>query len=395
MRYMAVGEVPAKRHSQVWRDNGARRLLTEEVMGYEGFSGNESILYHLGSPCRISEIGPFTPVDRAVWEPGAHVHRLADARDVAPGGDPVSGRHVLMFNRDLEVSVCKPVTEFDGFYRNGEGDEVLYIHRGSGVLRTVFGRVPFRERDYVLIPRGTTVAWDLDEGVEQFWICFHTPGEMETPKRYRNRYGQLLEHAPYSQRDFHGPLDLETFDESGSWRLLLRVRGAMQEFELDRHPFDVVGWDGYVFPYTFNADDFEPRAGRFHLPPPAHQTFQGQGFVICTFAPRMLDWDPTAVPIPYHHSNIQSEEVMFYAAGDYAARKGVEVGCLTLHPSGLPHGPQPGAVEKALGAKETNELAVMWDTFQPLTLTTLWRETDRPDYAFSWNPDRDASAARA
>ncbi|HTX45988.1 MAG TPA: homogentisate 1,2-dioxygenase [Solirubrobacteraceae bacterium] len=395
MRYMAVGEVPAKRHSQVWRDNGARRLLTEEVMGYEGFSGNESILYHIGSPCRISEIGPFTPVDRSVWEPGAHVHRLADARDVAPGGDPVSSRHVLMFNRDLEVSVCKPVADFDGFYRNGEGDEVLYIHRGSGVLRTVFGRVPFRERDYVLIPRGTTVAWDLDGGVEQFWICFHTPGEMETPNRYRNRYGQLLEHAPYSQRDFHGPAELETFDESGSWRLLLRVRGGMQEFELDRHPFDVVGWDGYVFPYTFNADDFEPRAGRFHLPPPAHQTFQGQGFVICTFAPRMLDWDPQAVPIPYHHSNIQSEEVMFYAAGDYAARKGVEVGCITLHPSGLPHGPQPGAVEKALGAKQTNELAVMWDTFQPLTLTTLWRDTDRPDYAFSWNPDRAGSAARA
>src|SRR6202451_11024 len=196
MRYMAVGEVPAKRHSQVWRDNGARHLLTEEVMGYEGFSGNESILYHLGSPCRIAEIGPLTPIAR--------------------GGDPVSGRQVLMFNGDIEVSVCKPTSELEGFYRNGEGDEVLYIHRGSGVLRTVFGRVPFRERDYVLIPRGTTVAWDLDEGVEQFWICFHTPGEMETPNRYRNRYGQLLEHAPYSQRDFHGPTELETFDESGS-----------------------------------------------------------------------------------------------------------------------------------------------------------------------------------
>jgi homogentisate 1,2-dioxygenase len=395
MRYAAVGEVPAKRHSQVWRENGSRRLLTEEVMGYEGFSGNESILYHLGSPCRIAEIGPLTPVVRSVWEPSAHVHRLTDVRDVAPGGDPVSGRHVLMFNGDLEVSVCKPTAELEGFYRNGEGDEVLYIHRGSGVLRTVFGPVPFRERDYVVIPRGTTVAWELPEGVEQFWLCFHTPGELETPSRYRNRYGQLLEHAPYSQRDFHGPVDLETLDESGSWRLLLRVRGAMQEYELDRHPFDVVGWDGYVWPYTFNADDFEPRAGRFHLPPPAHQTFQGQGFVICTFAPRMLDWDPTAVPIPYHHSNIQSEEVMFYAAGDYAARKGVDIGCVTLHPSGLPHGPQPGAVEKALGSKQTNELAVMWDTFQPLSLTTLWRDNDKPEYAFSWNPDRDASATPA
>jgi homogentisate 1,2-dioxygenase len=255
------------------------------------------------------------------------------------------------------------------------------------VLRSVFGRVPFRERDYVVIPRGTTVSWELD-GVEQFWVCFRTPGEIETPSRYRNRYGQLLEHAPYSQRDFRGPVELETFDERGEFELVVRVRGGFQRFVLDRHPFDVVGWDGYVWPYAFNALDFEPRAGRFHLPPPAHQTFQGPNFVICTFAPRLLDWDPEAVPLPYHHSNIQSEEVMFYAEGNYAARKGVDVGCVTLHPSGLPHGPQPGAVERALGAKRTDELAVMWDTFRPLSLTELWREHDKPEYAYSWNEDK-------
>jgi homogentisate 1,2-dioxygenase len=175
---------------------------------------------------------------------------------------------------------------------------------------------------------------------------------------------------------------------SGSHGLVVRVRGGLQEYILDRHPFDVVGWDGFVYPYTFNAEDFEPRAGRFHLPPPAHQTFQGPNFVICTFAPRMLDWDQSAVPLPYHHSNIQSEEVMFYAAGDYAARRGVDVGCLTLHPSGLPHGPQPGTVEKALGATRTNELAVMWDTFKPLRLTTTWRSTDKPEYALSWERAR-------
>jgi homogentisate 1,2-dioxygenase len=355
-------------------------------MGYEGFSGNESILYHLHSPCRIAEVGPLRPLEREEWVPDAHVHRLTDLRPIEPGGDPVSGRRVLMFNGDLEVSVCKPTEELQGFYRNGEGDEVIYVHRGGGVLRTVFGRVPFRERDYLVIPRGTTVTWELS-GEEQFWLCFHTPGELETPARYRNRYGQLLEHAPFSQRDFRPPAELETHDEARSLPLRVRVRGGLQDYVLDRHPFDVVGWDGYVWPYAFNASDFEPRAGRFHLPPPTHQTFQGPGFVICTFAPRLLDWDPEAVPLPYHHSNIQSEEVMFYADGDYRARKGVEIGCITLHPSGLPHGPQPGAVEKSLGAKRTDELAVMWDTFRPLQLTTLWRANDKPEYAYSWNPD--------
>jgi homogentisate 1,2-dioxygenase len=380
---------------QVRRDGAASELLTEEVLGYEGFSGNETILYHLHSPCRLDAVGDFTPIERDEWVPDAHVHRLADANPVAPGGDPVSGRQLLMFNGDIEVSICKPTSELDGYYRNGEGDEVIYVHRGSGVLRTMFGRVPFREKDYVVIPRGTTHTWELAEGEEQYWVCFHTPGEIETPNRYRNRYGQLLEHSPFSQRDFHGPAELETYDDNGSFDVTVRVRDGLQRYVLDRHPFDVVAWDGYVFPYTFNADDFEPRAGRFHLPPPAHQTFQGPNFVICTFAPRMLDWDPEAVPLPYHHSNIQSEEVMFYAEGDYAARKGVEIGCLTLHPSGLPHGPQPGTVEKALGAKSTSELAVMWDTFRPLRLTTLWKAHDKPEYAYSWNPDKSPAPASA
>ncbi|HEY1359436.1 MAG TPA: homogentisate 1,2-dioxygenase domain-containing protein [Thermoleophilaceae bacterium] len=389
MRYELRGEVPAKRHVAVRQPggNGHRRLLVEEVMGYEGFSGNESILYHLHSPCRLDSIGEFTPISREEWVPDAHVHRLADANSVVPDGDAVSGRRLLMWNGDLEVSVCKPDQQLDGFYRNGEGDEVIYVHQGGGVLRTVFGMVPFREKDYLVIPRGTTHTFELDDG-HQFWLCFHTPGEIETPGRYRNRYGELLEHAPFSQRDIHPPSGLETRDESGEYRITVRVRDGYQEYLLDRHPFDVVGWDGYVWPYTFNADDFEPRAGRFHLPPPTHQTFQGQNFVICTFAPRMLDWDPQAVPLPYHHSNIQSEEVMFYAEGDYAARKGVDVGCITLHPSGLPHGPQPGAVEKALGSKSTDELAIMWDTFRPLRLSALWSEIDKPEYALSWNPDK-------
>ncbi|HEY4097489.1 MAG TPA: homogentisate 1,2-dioxygenase [Baekduia sp.] len=400
MRYISLGSVPPKRHMQFRGDgNGSgaggagSRLLTEEVLGYEGFSGNETILYHLSSPCRIADVGAFAPIRREEWLPDAHVHRLADAAAMPAGGDPVSGRQLLMYNDDIEVSIAKPTEAQEGFHRDGEGDEVFYIHRGGGTLRTTFGPVAFRERDYLVVPRGTTYRFEPGPGVEQFWVCFHTPGEIETPTRYRNRYGQLLEHAPYSQRDFHGPAEVETHDETGEYPLTVRVRGGVQSYLLDRHPFDVVGWDGYVFPYTFNADDFEPRAGRFHLPPPAHQTFQGPNFVICTFAPRMLDWDPQAVPIPYHHSNIQSEEVMFYAAGDYAARKGVGVGCLTLHPSGLPHGPQPGAVEKALGSTHTDELAIMWDTFRPLKLAALWRDHDKPEYAYSWNPDRATAPA--
>ncbi|MFL5843401.1 MAG: homogentisate 1,2-dioxygenase [Solirubrobacteraceae bacterium] len=387
MRYLSLGDVPPKRHAQTRRDG---KLLVEEVLGYEGFSGNESILYHLHSPCRLDDVGAFRPIVREEWVPDTHVHRLADTRPIEAGGDPVEGRRLLMWNADIEVWVAKPTAAMDEqrFYRNGEGDEVVYVHRGSGFLRTVFGAVPYREKDYVVIPRGTTHRWEPADGVEQHWLVFHTPGEIETPSRYRNRYGQLLEHAPYSQRDFHGPELLETVTGEGSFDVTVRVRDGYQSYVLDRHPFDVTGWDGYVYPYTFNATDFEPRAGRFHLPPPAHQTFQGPNFVICTFAPRMLDWDETAVPLPYHHSNIQSEEVMFYADGDYAARKGVDVGCITLHPSGLPHGPQPGAVERSLGAKSTDELAVMWDTFRPLKLAALWREVDDPSYAYSWNEDK-------
>jgi homogentisate 1,2-dioxygenase len=383
MRYHTLGDVPAKRHVQ-FRENGT--LLVEEVMGYEGFSGNESILYHLHSPCRISEIGEFEPLAREEWVPDSHVHRLSDTRRLEPAGDPVTGRRVLMFNGDVELGLCKPVAETERFYRNGEGDEVLFVMEGSGALETTFGRLPYQRHDYVVIPRGTTYRVALDS-TPQSWLTFHTPGEIETPSRYRNRYGQLLEHAPFSHRDFHPPELLETRRERGGFEVLVRVRGGLQRYGLDYHPFDVVGWDGYVYPYTFNAADFEPRAGRFHLPPPTHQTFQGPSFVICTFAPRLLDWDPQAVPLPYHHSNIQSEEVMFYVEGDYAARKGVGAGCVSLHPSGLPHGPQPGTVEKALGARATSELAVMCDTFRPLQLTTLARELDDPSYALSWNED--------
>jgi homogentisate 1,2-dioxygenase len=381
MRYLSMGRVPAKRHTQ-FRENGT--LLTEEVMGYEGFSGNESILYHLHSPCRVAEVGDFEPIELEEWVPDAHVHRLTNTVPLEAEGDTVFGRRVLMFNADVEMGVCKPVAEADCFYRNGEGDEVLFVHEGSGELETVFGRLPFGAHDYVVIPRGTTYRVVLGEGPHT-WLTFTTPGEIETPNRYRNRYGQLLENAPFSQRDFHPPAELETHTERGDFELVVRVRGGYQRFGLDYHPLDVVGWDGYVYPYTFNIHDFEPKSGRLHQPPPVHQTFQGPNFVICSFCPRELDWDPEAIPIPYVHSNLQSEEVIYYVDGHFGSRKGVGAGAITLHPSGLPHGPQPGMVEKALGKRRTDELAVMCDTFRPLKLTELAKQLDDPAYALSWH----------
>jgi homogentisate 1,2-dioxygenase len=380
MRYHTLGELPAKRHIQ-FRRNGT--LLTEEVMGYEGFSGNQSILYHLKSPCRVRGVGELERLTVDEWIPDSYVHRHMKTAPVERAQDPIRGRRLLMWNDDVHIALCKPTCESEAFYRNGFGDECLFIAEGTGTIESIFGQIPFREHDYVVIPRGTTYRIRLDEG-PQTWLCFFTPGELEVPSRYMNRYGQLLEDAPYWHRDFHPPQELDTHDERGEFELIVRVAAGYQHLILDYHPFDVVGWDGYVYPYTFNANDFEPRTGRIQLPPPSHQTFQGPNFVICSFCPRALDYDERAVPVPYNHSNLQSEEVIYYVTGEFISRKGIEVGSITLHPSGLPHGPQPGLAEKALGAKWTDELAVMCDTFRPLRLTGLTQGLDDPAYALSW-----------
>jgi homogentisate 1,2-dioxygenase len=384
--YQVRGEVPRKRHTQLWRDG---RLLTEEVMGLRGFSGNQTILYHLVTPCRIQEAAGFEPLRYEEWVPGDHVHRHLRTASVPAGGDAVSGRRVLMWNDDVEISICVPDRQMEDFYRNGEGDEVVFVHQGSGTLETILGDLPFRPGDYLVIPRGITYRFRATGA--QRYLVFTSPGLIEIPRRYRNEYGQLLEHAPYSNRDLHPVGELSTHLERGEHRLRVRVRHGIQTYLLDYHPFDVVGWDGYVYPWTFNVEDFEPITKRVHMPPPAHQTFEGENFVICSFCPRKLDWDPLAVPVPYAHSNLNSDEVMYYVAGTYAARKGIEVGSITLHPSGIAHGPQPGRAEQALGATETDELAVMCDTFHPLRLSRLARELDDPAYAYSWNPERESA----
>lgn len=391
MRYEQRGAIPQKRHT-AYRDNGT--LLAEEVMGYEGFSGNESILYHLHSPCRVAEVQEFTPIEREEWVPDSHHHHHLQTRDISDAeGDPVTGRRFLMWNDDVEIALCRPAVEQDYYYRDGEGDEVIFVHEGGGYLETTFGTLPFRSHDYIVIPRGTTYRF-VTEG-PQLYLTFFTPGEIEPPSRYRNRYGQLLEHAPYYHRDFKAPTELVTHREEGHFDVVVRVRDGFQRYRLDHHPLDVVGWDGYVFPYTFNIDDFEPITGRIHMPPPTHQTFQGPNFVICSFCPRALDFDENAVPIPYNHSNLQSEEMLYYVDGDFGSRKGVDIGSITLHPSGLPHGPQPGLAEKSIGAEWTNELAVMCDTFRPLKLSRLAQEVDDPSYAYSWREgavDREEAA---
>ncbi len=387
--YVRRGDVPRKRHTQMWLGD---RLLTEEVIGLEGFSGLSSILYHLDTPCRIQEADKFEPIVRDEWVPDSHVHRKFETWDLPAGGDAVTGRRLLMWNADVEIHLARPDRQMEGFYRDGEADEVVFVHEGSGTLQTILGDLPYTAGDYVVIPRGITHRWVADGDGPQRHLVFVSPGLIEIPRRYRNAYGQLLEHAPFSNRDLRGPTELRTHDEKGEFPVTVRVRDGLQRYVVDRHPFDVVAWDGYLYPWTFSIHDFEPIAKQVHAPPPVHQTFAGRNFVICSFCPRPLDWHPDAVPIPYNHANLNSEEMIYYVSGEFGSRKGIDVGTVTLHPSGVPHGPQPGLAERSLGATHTEELAVMCDTFHPLRLTGLAQQLDDPGYAFSWSEEPDATA---
>jgi homogentisate 1,2-dioxygenase len=385
--YRVVGEVPRKRHVQFRRPDGG--LYAEELMGEEGFSSDASLLYHRFAPTAIVKSeGTDDPVGTAELRPN---HPLTPrgyrTQDLTAGGDLVGDRQVLFGNDDVRLSFAAIDTASE-LYRNSVGDEVVYVQSGSGRLESTYGALDVGTGDYVVIPTGTIHRW-VPEGPLRA-LVIEARGHIRPPRRYLSQYGQFLEHAPYCERDLRAPTDPLLVDGE-EVPVLVRTRGGLSRLTFLRHPFDVVGWDGCLYPYAFNIDDFEPIVKRTHAPPPVHQTFEGPNFVICSFCPRPLDFHEDAVPIPYNHHNVDSDEMMFYVAGDYTARKGsgIGIGSISLHPSGFTHGPQPGAVEGSIAARaegkhDTDETAVMIDTFRPLLLGPAARRCEDPEYAWSW-----------
>ncbi|MEM8962052.1 MAG: homogentisate 1,2-dioxygenase [Acidobacteriota bacterium] len=388
MYYFKLGNLPHKRHTQFRQPDGS--LYHEEVMGIHGFAGIQSLLYHLRPPTQVREV----EVHRRValdYEDDEHLrHRHFKSHDVAPGGDAVEGRVPMMGNQDVVLSVVRPTEAMNYWYRFAHGDEVLFIHDGTGVLESQFGLLRYRPGDYLVLPTG--VMWRLlpDPDVAQRILVIESFGHVVPPKRYLNNYGQFLEHAPFCERDMRPPDELVTFDESGEFEVRVKARDRITRFVYDHHPLDVVGWDGHLWPYAFNIEDFEPITGRIHQPPPVHQTFDGPGFVICSFVPRLFDYHPEAIPAPYNHSNVDSDEVLYYVEGDFMSRKGIERASFTVHPNGIPHGPHPGTYEGSIGKEKTEELAVMVDTFRPLRITKDALAKEDGEYAYSWLPERHA-----
>ena len=379
--YHRLGEIPHKRHTQFRRPDGG--LYREEVMGLEGFHGVQSLLYHGFLPPRVLRAEYLGDARVEYAEYGALRHRAFSTAGVPAGADPVGARVTLLGNADVTLGVSVATESMSYFYRNGQAYEVWFAHEGSGVLRSQFGRLPFAAGDYLVIPFGVTWQLQLDEPPARFFVI-EAKGEVHTPKRYRNEFGQLLEHAPFCERDFRPPQELEPSAERGEFEVRVKVRDGITRHVLDHHPFDVVGWDGYLFPYAFSIHDFEPITGRVHQPPPVHQTFAGPNFVVCSFVPRLFDYHPQAIPAPYNHSNVNSDEMIYYCDGNFMSRKGIEKYDITLHPSGLPHGPQPGATEASIGAKATAELAVMVDTFHPLHVAQQALALEKGEYMRSW-----------
>ncbi len=379
--YHSLGQIPRKRHVVFRKPDGG--LYAEELVGNKGFTGPASLLYHLHPPTTILRSRRIRDL---CYEPDNDAglrHRHFRTTRLPTGGSPTVDRIPLLFNRDVAMLFVRPDAEDGHCYRNAQGDEVVYVSEGSGVLESQFGDLPYRQGDYLVIHRGILHRYRMQPVPHQFLIM-ESAGYIRTPSRYRNEFGQLAEGAPYSERDFRRPNELRTVDERGEHTLLIKQYDGLTEVVLDHHPFDVVGWDGYYYPWAFNIHDFEPIVGRIHQPPPVHQTFQGDGFVICSFCPRPFDFDPEAVAAPYNHSNVDSDEVLYYASSEFMSRKGIEFGSITLHPDGIPHGPHPGRAEASIGAQGTEELAVMMDTFRPLTVARAVLKVEDTGYQGSW-----------
>ncbi len=389
--YHQLGRLPRKRHTALRKDDGG--IHYEELVGNQGFTGPSSLLYHLRLPTRVTAV---RPVRDLVWtaEPERILrHRHFRTAGLAAGPSPVLDRVTLLFNADVALSLARPTEEDAFFYRNGQGDEVVFVVEGQGFLESPFGELDWHQGDYVVVPRGILHRWRPGQGPHR-WLVIESAGYVRTPRRYRNEHGQLTETAPFSERDIRRPERLVLHDESGEFPVLVKSGNRLIEMTLDHHPLDVVGWDGFYYPWAISIHDFEPRVGRIHLPPPFHQTFEGEGFVICSFAPRPFDFDPEAVPAPYSHENVMSDEVIFYANSEFMSRKGIELGSITLHPDGLPHGPQPGRTEASIGAKGTNELAVMLDAFRPLLVSREVLAVEDVGYHLSWvEPAADGPAS--
>ena len=380
--YYRLGDLPHKRHTQFRKSDGS--LHHEEVMGIHGFAGIQSILYHLYPPTRVQRMEVLRRSHVEYEEQGPLRHRHFRTDGVAAGGDALEARVPVAGNSDVMLYVARPDRAMDYWYKHSAGDDVLFIHDGEGVLETQFGLLRYRPGDYLVIPTG--VLWRVipDAGSPQRHFVIEAVGHIEPPKRYLNRYGQFLEHSPYCERDIRPPDELVTVDEPGEFEVRVKARGQINRFFYGHHPLDVVGWDGHLWPHAFNIEDFEPIVGRIHQPPPVHQTFDGPGFVVCSFVPRLFDFHPEAIPAPYNHSNVDSDEVLYYVEGDFMSRKGIERASITVHPNGIPHGPHPGTYEGSIGKKETRELAVMVDTFRPLQITAAAQDLEDDGYPFSW-----------
>jgi homogentisate 1,2-dioxygenase len=394
--YRAVGDIPRTRHTAHRDADG--RIRYEELMGEEGFSSDSSLLYHVGVPSAIVDSQPWELPDLCTKPNHPLKPRHLKLHEVEAGGDPVTGRRLVLGNGDVRIGYVVSDAA-SPYYRNAIGDECVYVEAGSGTVETVFGALPYRAGDYVVIPRATTHRWvpsDVDGEVSRLY-AIEANSHIAPPKRYLSRFGQFLEHAPYCERDLHGPAEPLVVSTGSSTdptdvEVLVKHRGNSPSgivgtrFTYATHPFDVVGWDGCLYPYTFNLEDFMPITGKVHQPPPVHQVFEGYNFVVCNFLPRKVDYHPQSIPVPYYHSNVDSDEVMFYVGGDYEARKGsgINIGSVSLHPGGYAHGPQPSAVEASIGVEYFDELAVMVDTFRPLELGEAGVTAEDPAYAWTW-----------